>query len=122
MLKFALILIGMSVLVACGGSHKRDSLTNNTAGVVTRAGNASGPISQACLSGSRRGASQQLCGCVQAAADQTLSKRDQQRGSKFFSDPQSLQDLRQSDNRSNEKYWERWQVFTARAEAMCARV
>lgn len=81
-------------------------------------GAAAGPIERACLS-SERGASRQLCGCIQQAADLTLSGRDQSRAAAFFRDPHQAQETRQSGRRSDEAFWQRYRSFGQTAEAFC---
>ena len=96
-------------LVACGGSRS----------VPASAGFATGPIYSACLAADRRAASRELCGCVQFVADQRLSPRDQSRAAGFFSDPQSAQDTRQSDNPFSEAFWDRYRAYADVAERAC---
>lgn len=82
-------------------------------------GAAASPIERACL-GSDRGAGQRaLCGCIQQAADMTLSTSDQRRAAGFFRNPQAAQDVRQSDRRSDEIFWDRYRRFGETAEAFC---
>jgi len=76
-------------------------------------------IRKACIK-SDRPASRQLCSCIQNVADITLSRSDQQRGAKYFDDPHALQEVRQSDRPSNERFWERWKAFGAAAASYCA--
>jgi hypothetical protein len=47
-----------------------------------------GPIERACMA-SDRGGNRSLCGCIQQAADMTLSGGDQRRAAKFFKDPEA---------------------------------
>lgn len=82
---------------------------------VTYAG---GKIQQACMK-SDRPASRQLCRCIQDAADQVLTNRDQKLAAKFFQDPQMAQDVRQSDSSSKEAFWKRYKDFGATASAYC---
>lgn len=81
---------------------------------------ATGPLQQACMADSRKAASSARCGCIQAAANQSLSAADQRRGVKYFSDPHALQQVRQSDNPSNERFWKAWKAFGQDAATMCA--
>lgn len=76
-------------------------------------------IRKACIK-SDRPASRQLCSCIQNVADTTLSRTDQKRGAKYFQDPHALQEVRQSDRPSNERFWERWKAFGAAAASYCA--
>ena len=91
-------LLALLTLAACGGGP-------------------SGPISRACEAGGRPGANQALCSCVQGAADDTLSGREQRRAAKFFKDPQKAQDTRQGDGTA--AFWRRYKAFASRAEAVC---
>ncbi|MEM9709344.1 MAG: hypothetical protein AAF871_11175 [Pseudomonadota bacterium] len=78
-----------------------------------------GDIERACLGSERNGASRTLCTCIQEAADVTLSTKDQRRAAGFFSDPHRAQEVRQSDRRRDEVFWERYQKFGQAAEAFC---
>jgi hypothetical protein len=103
----------LTTLSACGGGGRGDGPT------VTRA-YATGPLQTACLRADRRAASPQLCGCVQAVADRTLSGRDQSRAVRFFRDPHQAQVTRQSDRRGDEAFWLRYKDFVSAAERVCA--
>lgn len=76
-------------------------------------------MSDACLRGGRRGATRQVCGCVQSVADQDLSRADQRMAVSFFSDPHQAQVIRQSDNPRHEAFWDRYTAFAERAERIC---
>ncbi|MDF1802878.1 hypothetical protein [Thalassovita sp.] len=80
---------------------------------------AAGPIERACLSSPRKGANWRLCGCIQRAADQTLTRSDQRMAAKFFSEPHKAQEIRQSDNTRHEAFWLRYKDFGATAAAAC---
>lgn len=105
-------LVTVAFLSACG---------SGPAGVpgVTRA-YATGPMQTACLRADRTAASPQLCGCVQAAANAVLSRRDQSRAVRFFADPHQAQVTRQSDRRGDEAFWQRYKSFVSVAERSCA--
>jgi hypothetical protein len=103
----------LATLAACGGrSDRAERMTQPVAF-------AKGPIGNACMAGGRQSASRALCGCVQAAADLTLSGSDQRRGAKFFTDSQAVQDMQLDDSRFAEEFWDRWQAFSELAETMC---
>ncbi len=107
-----LMMLGAAALAGCGGG----------AGVATRSAVipiASGPIASACMSSGRRSASRTRCGCVQAAANRSLSGGDQRRGAAFFADPHRAQETRQSDRPGDEAFWTRWKAFSASAERLC---
>ena len=78
-----------------------------------------GPIERACLSSDRPGISRAVCGCIQQAADLTLSTRDQRVAANFFRDPHKAQELRTSDRRSDEECWARYRSFGETAETYC---
>jgi hypothetical protein len=99
-------------LCACGGGRDSSPL-------VTRA-YATGPMQAACMQADRAAASPQLCGCVQAAANRVLSRRDQSRAVGFFRDPHEAQVVRQSDRRGDEAFWLRYREFVSVAERSCA--
>ncbi|MFN3991761.1 MAG: hypothetical protein ACK4IU_02505 [Tabrizicola flagellatus] len=78
-----------------------------------------GPIERACMD-SDRGANRALCGCIQQAADMTLSGGDQRRAAKFFKDPEAAHSTWISQSRSDDAFWERYKSFGQTAEAYCA--
>ncbi|MFK7871539.1 MAG: hypothetical protein AB8B58_20175 [Roseobacter sp.] len=82
---------------------------------------AQGPIYRACLDNRRSKASRSRCGCIQAAADVSLSASDQQRGTRYFSNPAALQEVRQSGNPGNERFWGNWTRFADTASQLCSR-
>lgn len=94
-----LTMVGLT-LAACGGGVR-------------------GEIGQACMAGGRQAANPALCSCVQRVADQTLTGSEQRRAVAFFEDPHRAQETRQSDNRSDENFWQRYRAFSNRAEASC---
>ena len=77
-----------------------------------------GPIERACL-GSERPKTRALCGCIQQAANVTLSGRDQRAAARFFADPHQAQVVRQSDRPGASDFWQRYKRFGATAEAYC---
>jgi hypothetical protein len=81
---------------------------------------ASGPINQACLASDRKARSRALCGCIQAAANQTLTGAQQRRAVAFYSNPQLAQDIRQSDSPNDERFWEAYRAYGERAERLCS--
>jgi hypothetical protein len=78
-----------------------------------------GVIERACLGSDRPAASRILCGCIQNVADLTLDRRDQRLAAKFFRDPHMAQEVRQSDKRSHEIFWQKYKKFGASAESYC---
>jgi hypothetical protein len=86
--------------------------------VVAAGAAQAGTIERACLA-SDRPKSRALCGCIQQAADVTLSGREQRMAARFFTDPHRAQVVRQSDRHSDEQFWTRYQRFGATAEAYC---
>ena len=78
-----------------------------------------GAVGNACMKANRKAANNALCGCIQQVADQSLSRSDQRRAAKFFKDPHSAQEIRQSSNRSDEAFWLRYKAFGERAGALC---
>ena len=71
------------------------------------------------MASDRKQASATRCGCVQAVANQRLSRADQSRAVGFFDDPQRAQDLRQSDNPAHEAFWQRWKAYGQAAGRIC---
>lgn len=105
-----IILSALVILTSCAGG--------NRAGVgSTRS--ASGEISRACLAADRSAANPALCGCVQAAANQTLRGSDMSRAASFFGDPDRAQAARTADSSSTEAFWQRYRTFVDQSRAMC---
>ena len=77
-------------------------------------------IERACLQADRSAANRALCGCIQEAANMSLSGGDQKIAAGFFKDPQKAQDMRQSDRRSHEIFWKRYKQFGDMARTFCA--
>jgi hypothetical protein len=80
---------------------------------------AAGPIERACNSSGRPQANAGLCACIQQAADMTLSRSEQTRAAKFFRDPHQAQVVRQSSQRGDSVFWERYRAFGTTAETYC---
>ena len=77
-----------------------------------------GPIERACMA-SDRGGNRSLCGCIQQAADMTLSGGDQRRAAKFFKNPDAAHATWVSQSKSDDDFWERYKSFGQTAEAYC---
>lgn len=94
------------------------SLTLCLLGSGVSAGNL---IRKACLKAGRTGATTQLCGCIQKVADKKLRKRkDQKLAASFFKDPHKAQEIRQSDNAGDERFWGRYKLWGLAAAEVCA--
>ena len=76
-------------------------------------------IEQACVQSGRDAASRALCGCIQDVANLTLSGADQKLASSFFGDPHKAQEIRQSNRRAHERFWERYKEFGQTALEFC---
>ncbi|WP_371156622.1 hypothetical protein [Jannaschia sp. 2305UL9-9] len=111
-IKIGAFLVTTLALSACGGGRGGDVTSARTY-------YATGPIQTACIRADRRAADRQLCGCVQAVANDSLSSRDRSRAVKFFKNPHSAQVTRQSDRPSDEAFWKRYKAFVSRAEQIC---
>ncbi|WP_166417581.1 hypothetical protein [Cochlodiniinecator piscidefendens] len=79
-----------------------------------------GTIERACNRSDRSAATRAMCGCIQDAADITLSGTDQRLAATFFQDPHRAQEVRQSDRSAHERFWLRYRSFGQTAEAMCS--
>lgn len=109
--------LGLAVFLAgCGGSGPRDS---DRVVAVRSAPVAYGPISRACLQSGREGRTTKLCGCIQAAADKTLTSSQQRRAVSFYSDPHRAQEIRQSDRSVDEEFWDAYVRYGRLAEQLC---
>jgi len=125
-MKYALIVVMMLSLAACSSPKRFENTPHVTpasapapASVARIAPVASGPISQACLSSNRKARTRALCGCIQYAANETLTASQQSRAVTFYSDPAAAQSVRQSDRASDERFWEAYRAYEERAEAIC---
>ena len=78
-------------------------------------------IENACLKSDRASGQRALCGCIQDAANLTLTSSDQRLAATFFANPSKAQEIRQSDRRSHEDFWRRYKNFGATAETFCRR-
>ena len=118
MIRFGVVLVALIGLSACGGGSRYASgKAGYGAPVVLYA---TGPIYTACLVGGRSAASRARCGCVQAVADRELSASDQRRGASYFKNPHKLQEVRQSNDANNERFWKAWKAYGERAAALCS--
>ncbi|MFD1507885.1 hypothetical protein [Lacimonas salitolerans] len=79
-----------------------------------------GPIDRACNSSPRKQKSPALCACIQAVADQSLTRREQRQAARFFRDPHRAQEMRQSSSADNKRFWLRYRAFGAQAEQRCS--
>ena len=79
-----------------------------------------GPIGNACLKSDRKAVSRSLCGCIDQAADLTLSGSDQRRVAKFFNDPEAVQKVKLSDTDRDDEFWTRYRNFGETAQGLCA--
>lgn len=116
-MRVTIAVLALAGLAACGGSNSTP---------IPREGFApspflfaKGPLQQACQADGRKAASRARCGCVQAVADRELSAGDQRRGASLWTDPGRLQEIRQSDNAANERFWQAWKGFAGRAAELC---
>ncbi|ARC88042.1 hypothetical protein B5V46_05160 [Rhodovulum sp. MB263] len=89
------------------------------AGLSAMTANA-GQIERACLASDRPGVTRGLCGCIQQAADITLTRGDQSRAAGFFRDPHQAQVVRQSDRQRDAEFWRRYKLFGETAAAYCS--
>lgn len=78
-----------------------------------------GLISMACVRSDRDAANDRMCNCLQHVANQALSFPEQRLASTFFRDPELAQEVRRSDKRSLEIFWERYVAYGKTAEVMC---
>ncbi|MCJ8139850.1 hypothetical protein [Falsirhodobacter halotolerans] len=79
-----------------------------------------GPIDSACLRSERSSANARTCACIQAAADATLSRADQRKAARFFTDPDRAQEVRVSKGAADSAFWQRYRAFGRTAEAYCS--
>lgn len=110
------LLLGLALVVAaCGGTPRDPVDTPAARGTPV----AFGPISRACAASGREGRSARSCGCIQAAADQKLTRAQQRRAVDFYENPHRAQEIRQSDSAVDERFWAAYTAYAARAEKLC---
>ena len=78
-----------------------------------------GPIETACNRSDRPQSSRQLCRCIDSAADHTLTRSEQRRAARFFTNPDEAQSVRMSPTRSDNEFWARYRAFGDLAQQMC---
>jgi phytoene dehydrogenase-like protein len=78
-----------------------------------------GEVAKACIAGGRDAANRALCSCVQQVANQSLNASDQRRAVTFFDDPETAQQVRQSDRAADNAFWDRYRAFADRAAQIC---
>ncbi|WP_254054586.1 hypothetical protein [Roseovarius sp. EL26] len=114
------LLLGVAVLLtACGGGRENSRPTSYASSVSRAAPLVNGPINKACLASDRKARSRQLCGCIQAVANQTLTIPEQRRAILFYQNPHLAQEVRQSDRTSDEQFWKTYVNYGERAKATC---
>jgi len=77
-------------------------------------------IERACMKSERSYGQRSLCGCIQDAANLTLTSGDQRLAASFFKDPDRAQAIRQSDRPAHEAFWQRYKNFGQTAEHFCS--
>ena len=71
------------------------------------------------MNSDRSGGNRAVCGCIQDAANLTLTSKDQRLAATFFKDPDRAQEIRQSKRNSHETFWKRYKNFGQTAELFC---
>ena len=82
---------------------------------------AGGSIERACMRADRASASRGLCSCIQDVAESMLSTSERSQVAKFFKDPHRSQATRQSDRRSDERFWKKYKKFGQTVASYCGR-
>ena len=78
-----------------------------------------GAIKRACLKADRAAASRELCTCIERVARPMFTASQKRRIVRFFAEPHLSQELRQSDRRSDERFWEQYQAWGAAVRSRC---
>ena len=91
------------------------------AGMVTFSAGAvqAGTIERACLRADRSAATKSLCSCIEDVAKPMFSRSEMRRIAKFFKEPHLTQELRQSDRRSDERFWDQYKAWGAAVRGQC---
>ncbi len=112
------VLFGLiALLSACGSKRNKSTPVVRTAAPQVQVPYATGPIQQACLAADRKRASQRLCGCIQAVANDRLSGSEQRKAARFFDDPHLAQEARQNGSR---RFWTTYKSYANTAARVCA--
>lgn len=117
-MKNILIMGTILALAGCGGVNRFDDRPSRAAPLY--APTASGPIKSACLASDRKARSDYKCGCIQAVANGHLSRSEQHRAIKFYGDPHSAQEIRQSDRAGDKQFWKAYSTYANEASRVCA--
>lgn len=80
-----------------------------------------GPVENACNRSDRPGTNRALCRCIDAVASQTLTRSEQRRAARFFSNPDEAQSVRMSRSAADNEFWSRYRAFGEAAERSCVR-
>ena len=112
-----ILILGMILALAGCGGGTRSAHRGGAAQLYTPT--AKGPIRSACLASDRKARSNHLCGCIQAVADRNLSRSDQSRAVRFYSNPQAAQDIRQSSRSGDKSFWKAYSTYAREAERIC---
>lgn len=104
-------LIGLALALAGCGQSDRGSRSHYP--------QASGPISRACMASDREARSERLCGCIQYAAGETLTRGQQRRAAKFYKNPHQAQVIRMSSRDADNEFWADYKAHGALAERLC---
>ena len=80
-----------------------------------------GPVESACNRSERQQSSRELCRCIDSVADNTLTRSEQRRAARFFTNPDEAQAVRMSRTRADNEFWARYRAFGEAAERSCSR-
>lgn len=117
MKNFLILGLAATMLTSCGSSNSNSKPRHPISHGPTPT--ATGPINSACLSSDRSARSRQVCGCIQAVANSTLTGSEQRRAAEFYANPHSVQETRQSDRPGDEQFWKVYKAYGERAEQVC---
>lgn len=76
-------------------------------------------IERACKQTQSDAATPQLCACIQRVADQVLTGSDQRLVARFLRDPEQAEEIRRSDSRAHDRFWQRYRAFGSTATRVC---
>lgn len=112
--------LGLVLLSAgCGGVYQFENEKAQTQGARKVQPVAYGPISDACIASGREKRSRQLCGCIQAVANRTLTRAQQNRAVLFYSDPDMAESTRMSDAPDDKRFWDAYKGYAEKAQDQC---
>ncbi len=90
------------------------------AGTMAAGAAEAGPVARACMAADRSAANRSLCTCIEKVARPMFSRSEMKRIASLFKNPDLSQKLRASTRAADERFWEKYQIWSQRAGAQCS--